>query len=298
MSLIALGNIKVDPVSSFYNFHTSADVLRLDLVHPVISGNKWFKLKEYLRDAKDKGKKAILTFGGPFSNHIVATAAVAQEAGLGSIGLIRGETPAVLSPTLLDARENGMHLQFIERALYRLKTIPPEAYELFSPEEIYVVNEGGYGVPGAKGAATILDAIDASSYTHILAAVGTGTMLAGLTLGSLRGQMVIGIPVLKAPSLQQEIEALLPEEKRKNFLLMHDFHFGGYAKFRKPLIDFMNEWYGRTSIPCDFVYTGKLFFALNHLFEINWWPPESKVLVIHSGGLQGNRSLPKGTLIF
>jgi 1-aminocyclopropane-1-carboxylate deaminase len=110
--------------------------------------------------------------------------------------------------------------------------------------------------------------------------------------------MVIGIPVLKAPSLQHEIEALLPEEKRKNFLLLHDYHFGGYAKYSKELIDFMNDWYHRTSIPSDFVYTGKLFYALHHLFEKNWWPAKSKLLVIHSGGLQGNRSLPKGTLIF
>jgi 1-aminocyclopropane-1-carboxylate deaminase len=298
MSLIDYGKIRVDPVSAFYNFHTTVDVLRLDLLHPLISGNKWFKLKEYFHDSKDQGKKAVLTFGGAFSNHILATAAAANLAGLGSIGIIRGDEITPLSPTLQDARAEGMHLVFIDRLQYRLKTIPPQAYEKFSPEEIYCINEGGYGQRGAAGAGTILDEIDASSYTHIVAAVGTGTMLAGLTERSIEGQSVIGIPVLKAPSLQQEIENLVSEPKRKNFQLVQDYHFGGYAKYSNTLIKFMNEWYDRTAIPSDFVYSGKLFYALDHLFEKNWWPQNGKLLVIHSGGLQGNRSLPKGTLIF
>ncbi|HWJ92283.1 MAG TPA: hypothetical protein VNR87_14300, partial [Flavisolibacter sp.] len=112
MSLIE-GKIKLDPVSSVYNFHTTAHVLRLDLLHPVISGNKWFKLREYLSDAKAKGKKAVLSFGGAFSNHIVATAAAARAAQLGSIGIIRGEEAEALSPTLEDAKHLGMHLLFV-----------------------------------------------------------------------------------------------------------------------------------------------------------------------------------------
>jgi 1-aminocyclopropane-1-carboxylate deaminase len=298
MSLIDYGKIRVDPVSSLYNFHTTTDVLRLDLVHSVISGNKLFKLQGYLDDAKQKGSKALLTFGGAFSNHILATAAAAKLAGLGSIGVIRGEASPNLSPTLKDAKAHGMHLLFVDRSAYRSKSIPASAYEIFSPTELYCINEGGYGPRGAEGASTILDEIDATTYTHIIAAVGTGTMVAGLTLRCNESQTVIGIPVLKSPSLQEEIEALLPEEKRKSFLLLHDYHFGGYAKYSKELIDFMNDWYEHTSIPSDFVYTGKIFYALHQLFQKNWWPSKSKVLVIHSGGLQGNRSLPKGTLIF
>src|SRR4029079_19442246 len=133
----------------------------------------------------------------------------------------------------------------------------------------------------------------------ILAAVGTGTTLAGLIEASDSHQKIIGIPVLKnAFSLQKEIETLIAKENRERFTLLHDYHFGGYANYSKALISFMNEWFESTAIPSDFVYPGKLFFAVNELVQKNYFPDNSKILVVHSGGLQGNRSLPKGTLIF
>ena len=297
--LVHLENIRVDAIHFLQKFHTTVDVLRLDLIHPVISGNKWFKLKEYLREAQAVNKKIILTFGGAYSNHIVATAASAKENGFKSIGIIRGEKPTVLSHTLLQAMSYGMDLFFISREDYKRKFIPPLVLDRYNKEEIYIINEGGYGEKGVEGAKDILHQIDSSSYTHILDALGTGTTVAGLIESSAKHQTIIGVSSLKNNfSLQQEIEWFLSKENRQRFQLIHDYHFGGYAKYTQELIDFMNEWYRQTNIPSDFVYTGKLFFAVNDLLEKNFFPPNSKLLIIHSGGLQGNQSLPKGTLIF
>lgn len=297
--LTLLKNIRVDPVGFPSKFHTRVDVLRLDLIHPVISGNKWFKLKEYLKEAIALNKKIILTFGGAYSNHIVATAATSKLAGFKSIGIIRGEQPTTLSHTLQNASSYGMEIYFISRGEYRNKIIPGEILQQYAQEDIYIINEGGYGKKGVEGAKGILQQIDASSYTHIINSVGTGTTLAGLIESSLKHQAIIGISSLKNNySLQQEIENLVAEENRKKFSLIHDYHFDGYAKYSKQLISFMNEWYQLTGIPSDFVYTGKLFFAVQDLIQKNYFPPGSKLLIIHSGGLQGNQSLPKGTLIF
>lgn len=296
---IHLENIRVDPVHFLQKFHTTVEVLRLDLVHPVISGNKLFKLKEYLKEAKFLGKETIVTFGGAYSNHIVATAAAAKEMGFKTIGIIRGEKPTVLSPTLMDASSYEMELHFITREQYRKKLIPSSVYEQHELNKTYVINEGGYGALGAIGAKDILHCIDSGSYTHIIDVVGTGTTIAGLLEASSPNQLVIGISSMKNNySLQGEIENLVSDENKKRLLLFHDYHFGGYAKYTNRLIEFMNEWYRLASIPSDFVYTGKLFFAVNDLIEKNYFPPSSKILAIHSGGLQGNQSLPKGTLIF
>ena len=169
----------------------------------------------------------------------------------------------------------------------------------YNPEDIYIINEGGYGLKGADGAADILKQIDSAGYSHIIAAVGTGTTLAGLIKSSQKEQQVIGISVLKNNlSLKKEIDDLLPAEYKEHFNLIHDYHFGGYAKYTAQLLNFMNTWFESTNIPSDFVYTGKLFYAINDLIEKNHFPSKSKLLIIHSGGLQGNRSLPKGALIF
>jgi 1-aminocyclopropane-1-carboxylate deaminase len=274
-----------------------ASVLRLDMVHPVISGNKWYKLKEYLKQAKEQDKSTIITYGGAYSNHIVATAAACNQFGLKSIGVIRGERPQNLSHTLQDALTFGMRLIFISREEYKKKSIPLELYNSYSPDELYFVNEGGYGYLGMLGAASIIKESDISIYTHIMAAVGTGTTLAGLLQASLPHQKIIGISVMKNNySLQNAVTQLIPD--RHNFQVIHDFHFGGYAKCSPELIAFMNQWYKRTGIPSDFVYTGKLFYAFEQLAGQNFFPPHSNILIIHSGGLQGNRSLPQGSLLF
>jgi len=273
-------------------------VLRLDELHPVISGNKWYKLKAYLAHAAQQQKKAVLTFGGAYSNHIVATAAACAMYGFQSIGIIRGEAPNVLSPTLLDAQQYGMHLHFISREAYRAKWIPPEVYGPFKKWEIYEIGEGGYGAKGAEGSMDILKSLPAESYTHIIAAVGTGTMLAGLVKAAAKHQQVIGISVLKNNfSVQEAIQKLIAASTKK-FQIVHDYHFGGYAKHTPELLQFMSDWYHGTGIPIDFVYTAKTFYAAELLIQKDFFKPGSSLLLIHSGGLQGNRSLPPGALPF
>lgn len=274
----------------------TADVLRLDLVHSLISGNKWYKLKKYLQDARAKSKTTILTFGGAFSNHILATAAACKEYGLSCAGIIRGEKPAKLSQTLLDAAALGMDLIYVSREDYKLKKIPDLAYEKYP--SFYLIPEGGYGVLGMEGAKNILAPVT-KKYTHILAAVGTGTTLAGLIEASTANQQIIGISALKNYfDLPKEINLLLSSNNEDRFEILHDYSFAGYAKHNQQLLQFMNDWFRLTSIPSDFVYTGKLFYAFEYLCDKGFFPENSDILLIHSGGLQGNRSLPKGTLIF
>lgn len=297
--MVQLENCRLDPVCFLPGRDIRIDVLRLDLVHPVISGNKWFKLKEYLSEAISLGKKTIVSFGGAYSNHIVATAAAARQAGLESIGMIRGEEPPALSPTLVEAKNFGMELFFVSREDYRNRIIPVAVYRAHRDGDVYVINEGGYGRRGTDGAKKILDLVNAAQYEHITAAVGTGTTLAGLVEATAGAQKITGISVLKNNhSLEKEIQNLLSEKNKDRFTLLHDYHFGGYAKYSGELIESMNQWYRETGIPSDFVYTGKLFFALTDLLQKGFFQPGSRVLTIHSGGLQGNRSLPKGTLIF
>ncbi len=297
MSFPAFPNCRVDSISSLYKFHTSIEVLRLDQLHLVVSGNKWFKLKEYIKEAGALGKKNLITWGGPFSNHLIATAAYAHSVGLKSIGLVRGERPNKVSPTLLEAISYGMDLFYLSRTDYKLKKIPQDLMVQY-PEN-YIIEEGGYGSLGVKGAAEILNLVDKQKYTHILAAVGTGTTLAGIICSTNPLQQIVGISVFKNnESLSQQIDFLLPAHRKGQFSILGDYHFGGYAKYTPALIGFMNDWYQSTAIPSDIVYTAKLFYAAHSLVQAGYFPPEGKVLLIHSGGLQGNRSLPKGTLIF
>jgi 1-aminocyclopropane-1-carboxylate deaminase/D-cysteine desulfhydrase-like pyridoxal-dependent ACC family enzyme len=293
---INLSNISIDPFSLdlFSKKKVIASVLRLDKIHPLVSGNKWFKLRYYLQEAKVQHKKTIVTFGGAWSNHILATAAACKINQLNSIGIIRGEEAATLSPTLIQAKELGMQLIFVSREDYVNKIIPPE----LNREETYFINEGGYGTLGAEGASTILDYCEKKSYTHICCAVGTGTMMAGIIKSTPPQQQVIGISVLKNNmGLETSVQSLLnPEETYLR--IIHEYHFGGYAKYNLALIDFMNTFYQQTKIPSDFVYTGKLFYAINNLISTDFFKPGSRLLLIHSGGLQGNSSLGKGTLIF
>jgi 1-aminocyclopropane-1-carboxylate deaminase/D-cysteine desulfhydrase-like pyridoxal-dependent ACC family enzyme len=272
-------------------------VLRIDKIHPVISGNKWFKLKYYLEEAKALGKKCIATFGGAYSNHIIATAAAGELFNLRSVGIIRGERPSTLSFTLKQAMDHGMNLFFVTREQYTQKILPPE---ISDKEQIYLINEGGYGPKGTKGAAEILNHCERDNYSHIACAVGTSTMMAGLIMGSLSSQETIGIPVLrnKIDLESALLGSLSPATKTKKFQMIHDYHFGGYAKCNAQLIRFMNDMYKNIGIPTDFVYTGKLFFGIFDLIRNNFFPEGSRLLIVHSGGLQGNGSLPRGALIF
>ncbi|MBV9986445.1 MAG: pyridoxal-phosphate dependent enzyme [Chitinophagaceae bacterium] len=281
------------PTLSLHDVRT--EILRLDQIHPIVSGNKWFKLKYYLRDAQDQGCKIIVTCGGAYSNHLVATAYAASAAGLKSIGYVRGGEPAHFSPTLLDAQSFGMELRFVSREQYRDKNALAEA-----DSAQYWIGEGGYGLKGAAGAAEIPGLVSKESYSHILCAVGTGTMMAGLIKAAGAGQQIVGISVLKNHGvLEQEVKALLdPDESGRSFEILHDYHFGGYAKHPPALLQFMKELWKAESLPTDIVYTSKLLFAAQDLVNKKHFPAGSRLLLIHSGGLQGNRSLPAQALPF
>lgn len=261
------------------------DILRTDLIHPICSGNKFFKLKYYLLDALQKKYTRISTAGGFWSNHLVASAFAAHACGLGSTGYVRGLKQQPLSQTLKDASEWEMDLQFIQRTAFQQFT---------STETVYHIPAGGYGILGAKGAGEILSFARHINYTHILCATGTGTMLAGLTAAAPQS-MVMGMAVLKHPELGREAGELIGS---LTCHVQHDYHFGGYARKDERLLAFMNNFYTATRIPTDFVYTGKLMYGIHDLLKKDFFPAGSRILAIHSGGLQGNRSLKKGELVF
>ncbi len=286
--------ITIDPVIfPLASENITIDVLRLDKIHPFISGNKWFKLKYYLEEAKAMKAREIISFGGAWSNHIVALAAAGKLLSIKTTGIIRGERPEELSPTLRESATLGMELHFISRGDFKLKKIPED---LQRPGAL-IIPEGGYGIKGAAGASEILSLVAKENYTYICCAAGTGTMTAGLMNAALPHQSVIAINVLKNEGLEEGARTLI-ENSSASLVCIHDYHFGGYAKYTAGLISWMNEFYRHTLIPTDFIYTAKLFFAMEDMVRKKFFSEGSRILIIHSGGLQGNASFEKGTLIF
>ncbi|MBX3256221.1 MAG: pyridoxal-phosphate dependent enzyme [Chitinophagaceae bacterium] len=300
MNTIDIQNITTERLKSLTTLskQVTVDVLRLDKIHPVISGNKWFKLKYYLQNARLKGCDRIVTFGGAYSNHIAATAYAAKLHGFQSTGLIRGEEPQVWSHTLQAARSSGMLLQFLSRTDYNRYKRNISAYT--NPGNVgkaYVVPEGGFGQPGVKGASEILETTDISKYSHIIAAVGTGTTIAGLIHKTTDSQQILGISSMKNNnSLSTEIELLLNRSLPGRFYLVNEYHFGGYARYTDTLIEWMNNFYREHRIPLDFVYTGKMMYGIFDMISKDLFPAGSGILAVHSGGLQGNGSLAPGVL--
>ncbi len=289
-------NIKIQSIkANWVPENVLVDVLRLDQLHPIVSGNKWFKLKYYLEEAKNKGFSRVATFGGAYSNHIVSAAFACREYGVESIGIIRGERPETLSPTLQQAAEYGMHLQFVTREAFKNK----KALQI-DDKDIYWIDEGGYGILGARGTAEILQhAPDAEKYTHIICAVGTGTMFAGIVNASSTHQTVFGVSVLKNNfSIEEEIKPLINISNHGSYQILYGWHFGGYAKHPPQLIEFMQQTWQSFNLPTDIVYTSKTFYAVRQMVMDKLIDAGSRVLMIHSGGLQGNASLPNGVLSF
>jgi len=297
---IGLDPISIDPITSFSSSTMEASILRLDKLHPIVSGNKWFKLRYYIEEAISQSCSTIASFGGPYSNHLVALAFAANQNNIKSIGYVRATKEDAITPSLQEAQAYGMQLEFMGRTHFQeikndlLKTNQQTSID---NDSTYFIDEGGYGALGAKGAATILNE-HCKDYTTIIAAVGTGTMLAGLIQAAALHQNVIGIPILKnEASIEAEIKNIL-KDSSKQFTLLHNFHQGGYAKTNPALIAFMNQLWETEKIPTDIVYTGKLLMAVDSLLKEKYFKAGSKILVIHSGGLQGNRSLPLGTLLY
>ena len=263
------------------------EIKREDLLHPFVSGNKFRKLKYNVLQAKAENQSVLLTFGGAFSNHIAAVAYAGKEQGFETIGVIRGDElrdKISENPTLSFAQECGMRFEFVTREAYRHKTETAFIEQLqVKFGSFYLVPEGGTNDLAVKGCEEILTEFDAH-FDFVCSAVGTGGTISGLINSALPHQKVLGFPALKGDFLQNEIHKFV---NNKNWELITDYHFGGYGKVTTEFIEWMNWFYAQTGIPLDPIYTGKMVFGVMDLIQRNYFPPKSKILMIHTGGLQG-----------
>jgi len=257
---------------------------REDQLHPLVSGNKFRKLKYNLIEAKKQGHQTLLTFGGPFSNHLAATAAAGKIMGFETIGIVRGEEARKLNPSLQFCQDQSMVLFPVSRADYRLKNEPEFIASLQKKwGNFYLLPEGGTNTLALEGCREILTTAD-KDFEVICCSVGTGGTWAGLVESALPHQEVIGFTALKNHNLENELRKLTTN---KNGLLNHDYTFGGYAKVSPELIDFINIFNKNFKTPLDPVYTGKLLFGIFDLIKNKRWLWGKKILIIHTGGLQG-----------
>jgi 1-aminocyclopropane-1-carboxylate deaminase len=255
-------------------------IKREDQIHPFISGNKYRKLKYTIEDAQKKGFKKLLTFGGAYSNHIAAVAFAGHVFGFETLGIIRGDElkdKINNNPTLSFAKKYGMQFQFVTREAFRSCKLMHEY------QDYYVIPEGGTNALAIKGCEEILTEAD-TEFDYICTAVGTGGTVSGLINCSQPSQQVLGFPALKGAFLQEDISKFV---SKSNWRLITDYHFGGYAKIDEALIRFMNDFKQKQYIPLDPVYTGKMMYGIFDLIEKGYFPRGSKILAIHTGGLQG-----------
>jgi 1-aminocyclopropane-1-carboxylate deaminase len=269
------------------NTSVSLFIRREDLIHPFVSGNKFRKLKYNLLKAKAENHHTLLTFGGAFSNHIAATAYAGKENGFKTIGVIRGdelESKADENPTLKFAKECGMKFVFVSREQYKLKEDSEFLNQLHTNfGDFYVIPEGGTNDFAIKGCEEILTDND-EKYDFICCSIGTGGTISGLINKSLSRQNILGFPSLKGDFLQKDICKFANKE---NWKLILEYHFGGYGKVSQELIAFINDFYKKYNIPLDPIYTGKMVFGVIDLINKNYFPENSKILLIHTGGIEG-----------
>lgn len=285
-------NIQEIHFSEIKDYGISLYIKREDELHPFISGNKYRKLKYNLEEANSQKCSTLLTFGGAYSNHIAATAAAGFQHDFNTIGVIRGDELAndldrVIenNPTLKFASQHQMKFHFVSRSEYREKTTP-EFIESLKQRfgNFYLVPEGGTNNFAVKGCEEILTNED-EQYDFICSSIGTGGTIAGI-INSIKGhQKVIGFPALKGDFLKHEISKYV--KKSDNWCINTEYHFGGYAKISKELITFINKFKSETNIPLDPVYTGKMLFGIIDLIKKDYFKKGTKILAIHTGGLQG-----------
>lgn len=271
-------------------------VKREDLNHPFISGNKWWKLKYNLEEARRLDKKTLLTFGGAYSNHIYAVAAAAKECKFKSIGIIRGEEVLPLNPTLRFATGHGMQLHYVSREDYRKKNEAGYIQQLHDTfGDFYSIPEGGTNSLAVKGCSEFAQTLLDIDFDYLCLAAGTGGTMAGIIEGFADKREVIGISVLKGDFLTKEIVELLKNSalKKKSsqvygkWQVLTSYHHGGYAKVSDALQNFIREMYRQHNLPLDPVYTGKLMWAVLEEVKKGFFKRGSTILALHTGGLQG-----------
>jgi len=266
-------------------------VKRDDLIDAHLSGNKWRKLNYNLREAIRLEKPAILTFGGAYSNHIYAVAAAGRQFGLKTIGIIRGEAPKEYGSTLRFASKCGMKLHFLSRSAYREKTIPQD----IDLSSCYILPEGGTNCLGLKGCKRIVTEVQQQIPTHTkidywCTSSGTGGTASGIISALNNDSNALVFSALKGDFLKTDIQKLLETCEAKtynNWQLITDYHFGGYAKFKPELIEFINQFKSTTGIPLDPIYTGKMFYGIFDLLKKGFFEKGSTIVAVHTGGLQG-----------
>ena len=266
-------------------------IKREDVIHPTVSGNKFRKLKYNLEAAKANGCETLVTFGGAFSNHIAAVAAAGELFHFKTVGIIRGEeleTNIQCNPTLQFAKNKGMAFQFVSRNAYRQKTEAAFITNLKNQyPNCYILPEGGTNDLAIKGCKEILTEQD-SIFDVICCAVGTGGTIAGLINSASSHQKILGFPALNGNFLTDEIRKFA---KQSNWQLVSDYHFGGYAKINRDLIAFINNSYQNYGLKLDPIYTGKMMFGIMDLIDREYFKPNTKILAIHTGGLQGVKGM-------
>ncbi len=260
---------------------------REDKIHPFVSGNKYRKLKYNLIEAEKLGFKTLLTFGGAFSNHIAAVASAGNALGFKTVGIIRGEEvedKIYDNATLSFAKDCGMQFKFVSRDVYRDKTSESFVHSLEQEfNDFYLIPEGGTNGLAIKGCEEILTPND-KHFDYICCSVGTGGTISGIVNCSKPSQQVFGFPALKGDFLQQDISKFVIQN---NWKLIGNYHFGGYAKINEELISFINRFKKMQGIPLDPMYTGKMMFGIFDLIQKGYFKKKSKILAIHTGGLQG-----------
>lgn len=277
----------------------NVSLLRLDRSGGLAPGNKHFKLLGNIAAATRSGVRRLVSFGGAWSNHIHALAAIGREQGFATVGIIRGDDDSPESAMLADARDWGMEIIKVSREEYRRRN--DEAYiELvrarFAP--CLVIPEGGANSDGVLGCQAIAELVRglAPGAGKIVLPVGTGTTLAGLVAGlgaNADETLVVGISALKgAKDLEDRVQGALLACARgpaARWRILHDHHCGGFARVSDPLRQFMLEFERVQGIALDPVYTGKMLFAIHQLLRRGDWDAGLPILAIHTGGLQGRR---------
>lgn len=285
--------IPLDKIMDDVTFAGGINLLikREDLVHPFVSGNKFRKLKYNLEEAKKKNADQLITFGGAYSNHILAVAAAGYENNFQTIGIIRGEKTLPTNPTLQKAQHRfGMRLFYVSRSDFRNQSNADLLDMLgISRQQAYVIPEGGTNALALKGCAEIVENLDIH-VDYICCSCGTGGTLAGIISGVKGKTKVLGFAALKGDFLKGDIEKLVYNFDGNNYTnweVNTSFHFGGYAKFNSELIDFINQFRKLHGVPLDPVYTGKMMYGIYELIKSGFFKKGKTVMAIHTGGLQG-----------
>lgn len=277
-------------------------IKREDLIHPQISGNKWYKLKHNLRYAREQGFTRLVSFGGAFSNHLHALAYSGQQYGFETIGFIRGEPIEPLNPTLADVQQWGMHLEFLSRSDYRRRSEPEFVSQLVQAwQPCFVIPEGGANQWALAGCSDIVEGISSqlADYDYLCVPCGTGATLAGIVAALDKSVQVLGFSALKgAHSLGGEIASMVASFVGNRsagdiaqWTLVDEFHGGGFAKISVELIAFIAQWQQQAGIALEPVYTGKMLMGLCELVKRGYFPAGAKIVAVHTGGMQGIRGL-------